>query len=542
MTTALRATLYRGGRIYGPGEPAATAMLVVGGRIAWVGTEQRAEGLAGDWRAGVNLVEDQHVVDLAGALVTPAFVDAHVHLTETALARDGLDLAGVASLADLLELVADRVRERPGEVVMGFGWEEDGWPEGRAPAPDDLDKVAGGALVYLARRDVHTAAVSSSLLALDETIAAVDGWEGGLVRRDAHHRARAVARAAVDGDRLRELRVDVLRHAASLGIAAVHEMGSPQISGADDFSAVLALGGGSGRPDVVGVRGSLAAARSSGLPDVVGYWGDLDVDGARRLGAAGAAGDLNVDGSLGSRSAWLSVPYADAPSERGRRYLDEAAATAHVVACTKAGMQAGFHCIGDEGVRTAVAAITGAAKQCGLEEVVARRHRLEHVEMIGADLIDELARLGVVASVQPAFDALWGGRNGLYADRLGPERAAMMNPFATMAAAGVTLAFGSDSPVTPVAGWETVRAAVRHHTPSQRLDLETAFAAATVGGWRAARIDDAGVLAPGMLASFAVWDLPTNQPGAATLPDLSPGVAVPRCLRTVARGDGIWPT
>lgn len=526
MTT----TLYRNGRIHSPADPFATAMVVVDETVAWVGAEGAAQ---------THLDAADEVVDLEDALVAPAFVDAHVHLTETGLARDGLALEGVASVTALLDLVAARAKERPGEVILGFGWEEDGWPEGRAPLPDELDRAAAGAPVYLARRDVHTAAVSSALLNADPSIARADGASGGVVRRDAHHRARQAARSAVPAGRMARLREDALRHAASLGIGAVHEIGAPHISDPSDFTAVLALGS---SPD---------------LPDVIGYWGATAVGEAQALGAAGAAGDLNIDGSIGSRSARLSAPYADDPSSRGLLYLDPETAAEHVVACTRAGIQAGFHCIGDEAVRVAVEAVAAAAEVCGLAAVVGSRHRLEHVEMIDDLLIAELARLGVVASVQPAFDALWGGSDGLYVERLGPSRGVSLNPFAAMARAGVLLAFGSDSPVTPLAGWETVRAASQHRTPSQRLSARAAFTAATRGGWRAARVEDAGVLAPGMRASFAVWEVPYElvvqapdsrvaawstdpRAGVPGLPDLSPDAPLPRCLRTVVRGRTVY--
>ena len=103
---------------------------------------------------------------------------------------------------------------------------------------------------------------------------------------------------------------------------------------------------------------------------------------------------------------------------------------------------------------------------------------------------------------------------------------------AALQAAGVVLALGSDSPVTPIDPWGTVRAAVAHRTPGSGLDLEAAFAAHTRGGWQAARVDVAGVLTVGAPATFAVW---------ATSGDRGPGLpgpdeAVPPCLRTVVRG------
>jgi predicted amidohydrolase YtcJ len=214
-----------------------------------------------------------------------------------------------------------------------------------------------------------------------------------------------------------------------------------------------------------------------------------------------------------------------------------------VVACSLAGIQAGFHVIGDAGADTVIAGLQAAARQIGVDPVAAARHRLEHLEMVEVDGIKALVELGVTASVQPAFHALWGGPDGMYASRLGRERARVMNPFATMQAAGLPLALGSDTPVTPFAPWEAIRACVNHHDPLQRLSAESAFLAHTRGGWRAAAIDDRGYLDVGQPATFAVWSVDQDPSGAPTpcrLPDLSFGATLPVNQRTVIGGRTVF--
>jgi predicted amidohydrolase YtcJ len=175
-----------------------------------------------------------------------------------------------------------------------------------------------------------------------------------------------------------------------------------------------------------------------------------------------------------------------------------------------------------------------AAESVGEAAVRAARHRIEHVEMVEPWMVAELARLGVVASVQPAFDRLWGGESGMYADRLGVQRAVRLNPFAAMARAGLVLALGSDSPVTPLDPWGTVRAAAHHHVADQRITRAAAFDAHTVGGWRAAGRDGLGRLAVGTPATYAVWSVEGDlQDG---LPRLDPGDPLPACRRTVVAG------
>ncbi len=153
-------TLYRHGAVHTPADPFAEALLVEDGVVAWVGADDTADGFAS--RA-------DEIIDLDGALVAPGFVDAHVHVLETGLALESIDLSpagGVHSLADALAAVHRAAEQRPASAedspLLGFGWDEQRWPEGRPPTRQELDAAAGGAPVYLARVDVHSAVVSSA--------------------------------------------------------------------------------------------------------------------------------------------------------------------------------------------------------------------------------------------------------------------------------------------------------------------------------------------------------------------------------------------
>ncbi|MFJ8647820.1 amidohydrolase [Streptomyces sp. NPDC093546] len=528
--TAHRTVLLRGGEVHSPADPFATAMVVERGHVAWVGSEGAADAFA----SGVD-----EVIDLEGALVTPAFTDAHVHTTATGLALTGLDLSGARTLAEALELVRAHSAARPGDrILLGHGWDASRWPEQRPPSRTELDEATGGRPLYLPRIDVHSAVVTSALLDLVPGVTGLTGYHPERpLTAAAHHAVRAAAHAAVTPGQRAEAQRATLRRAASLGIGTLHECGGPEISDEDDFTALLAL-----------------AADEPG-PRVVGYWADTDVKRARALGALGAAGDLFVDGSLGSHTACLHEAYADA-DHTGTAHLDASAVAAHVTACTEEGLQAGFHAIGDAAVGAVVEGVRTAAETLGLARVRAARHRVEHAEMLTPETIAAFAELGLTASVQPAFDAAWGGEDGMYAQRLGAERARTLNPYAALLRAGVPLAFGSDSPVTPLDPWGTVRAAAFHRTPEHRISVRAAFTAHTRGGWRAIGRDDAGVLVPGAPADYAVWrtgDLVVQAPddrvarwstdprsGTPGLPDLTPGLELPVCLRTVVAGRTVF--
>jgi predicted amidohydrolase YtcJ len=524
-----RTVLLRGGNVYSPADPFATAMLIEGEQIAWVGSEGAADAYAS--------IADE-VVQLDGALVTPAFVDAHVHATATGLALTGLDLTGCPSLAEALARIADHAAGRPG-VLIGHGWDETAWTEGRPPTLAELDRAAGGAPLYLSRTDVHSALATTALRDLTPHLAELPGHHPiAPVTRDAHHAVRQAALAHLTDEQRRAAQRATRRRAAELGIGALHECAGPEISSAHDLAQLLEL-----------------AATEAG-PEVYGYWGELGGTAtARELGAVGVGGDLFVDGALGSHTACLNHAYEDA-DHTGTAYLTAEQVADHVAACTEAGLQAGFHAIGDAALDAVLTGVRAAADRVGLAAVKALRHRVEHAEALDDKAVAGFAELGLVASVQPAFDAAWGGPDGMYATRLGADRARALNPFAALLRAGVPLAFGSDAPVTPLDPWGTVRAAAFHQTPEHRISVRAAFAAHTRGGWRALGRDQEGVLIPGASASYAVWrtgELVVQAPdsrvagwstdprsGTPGLPDLTPGGELPVCLRTVVRGRTVF--
>ena len=519
-----------GGRFYSSSAPDATAMAVTDGTVVWLGAEQ----------PGRALHPDAEIIDLDGAFVAPAFVDPHVHVTALGLKLTGLDLSTARSLEQCLELLRAFAAAHPDGAILGDGWDQTGWPEGRPPTIEEIDAaVQPGRQVYLSRVDAHSAVVSSALLDAVPTVTSAAGFtRGEPLRAAAHHLVRGEVLAGLDRAQRDRARRAALDSAAAHGVVAVHECGGPEIAGRTDIRELLEFEHG------VEVRADWGAAVRSA---------DEARELVAELGVHGLGGDLFVDGSIGSHSARLRAPYADAAGT-GMDYLDADTIATHVRACTEAGIQAGFHVIGDAAMDAVVTGIGQVVDALGIPAVAARGHRVEHAEMIDANQIAELGSWGVIASVQPGFDATWGGADGMYATRLGPERAATLNPFAAMAAAGIALAIGSDAPVTALDPWSAIRAAVNHRTPGQGLSPRAAFAAATRGAWRAGGIRDgiAGTLVPGAPASYAIWDAADLVVAAAAdtvqrwstdprsrvpgLPPLDPSADLPTCLCTVHRG------
>jgi predicted amidohydrolase YtcJ len=448
----------------------------------------------------------EQCLDLGGRWLTPAFVDAHAHLAATGFAALGADLSGAKSSEEALQTLAEHSAGDSLPVVLGNGWDETCWPEGDGLTRAAVDEACGHRPAYVARVDVHSAVASTALLDALGDLRRTPGWdESGPLTREAHHALRDAVQDLL-GEHRPAAVAAALRTAAESGIGLVHELGAPHLSRDGDLDAAAALAG--------------------TAPDVVGYWGSTDLEVALRRGLPGAAGDLCVDGAIGSRTAALVSSYADHPTS-GFLYLDSEEIAAHVVACTEAGIQAGFHVIGDRAVAAVVEGLERAAASTGADDLRAARHRLEHLEMVSTEQVERLAALGVMASVQPAFDARWGGEDGLYETRLG-ARAHRMNPLAPMREAGLVLAFGSDTPVTPFDPWGAVRAARTTHHPEHRLGFLDAVAAHTEGGWTACR-RAGGRLEAGAPAHLAVWEAHGDQAPRTDEP-------APTCALTVVGG------
>jgi len=532
--------LLLGGAVYSsPAVPDATAMAVTDGTIVWVGSDE----------VGRALHPDAEIVDLQGRFVSPAFVDCHVHLTDTGLALRGLDLTGAVSRTDCLRALSAYADAHPDEeIIWGLGWDASAWAgagdgEDSPPTTADLDAAAGGRAVYLSRIDEHSAAVSTALRARIDGLRAASGFdEQAPLIAEAHHLVRAGARGMISPQARRRAQLHALDHAASRGVAAVHENGGPEISGLDDFTALADI------DHPVQIRR---------------YWGQAVGSPEEALavvaatGAHAIGGDLFIDGALGSHTALLARPYTDRPDTCGVAYLTHDQIYQHLRATTLAQVQAGFHVIGDASAAMVAEAVSRLIDELGTPALARCVHRLEHAEMVTAEQAELFGRAGMVASMQPLFDALWGGDGRLYQQRLG-ERAPALNDFAALARAGLTLAFSSDSPVCAIDPWASVRAAAHHHTEHSAISPRAAFAAATRGGWRAAGINDGitGTLVPGAPAHYAVWEAdelvvaPSHagvqrwstdpRSRVPALPDVAPQAQLPTCVETAVAGEVIF--
>ncbi len=521
----------------------AQALALRGDRILAVGSEADILKLKGTATT---------VVDLKGHFLMPGFNDAHMHLTNAGFKRLTVDLTGTRSLEEFRERIRKRVETaEPTEWITGSGWDETLWPVKEIPSRWDIDEVTLDHPVYMERIDGHVAAANTLALKLSRvTLASKDpeggeigrdstGQPNGILRETAKEMVKSVIPAPTPAKRRQAIEAALLDIARS-GVTSVQDNSDSENGEAywDDFRIFEQLE----------QEGKLTVRISEWIP----FAAPLETLKQRR--DAHPQGDsmlhtgmlkAYLDGSLGSHTAALLLPYSDDASNSGLPRSDQATLNQMTQDRLAAGFQIGFHAIGDKAVQMGLDAFAEAEKAARTKGTKAYdgtenyRLRIEHAQVTNPAQVARFRELKVIASMQPSHlltDMHWAPA------RLGPARAAHSYAWAEFLNHGITLAFGTDYPVEPVAPFRGLYAAVTRKSedgkleyfPEQRLTIDQAIAAYTTGSAYAEFTEkDKGILAPGKLADFVVLDrdltaIPAEQ------------ILGTRVLRTVVGGKTVY--
>jgi predicted amidohydrolase YtcJ len=486
------------------------------------------------------------VVDLGGHFVMPGFNDAHLHLADAGSQKLNVDLTGVKSLDEFRERVLTQVEKaKPGEWILGGGWDETIWPVPVLPSRWDLDEVSGGHPVFLDRVDGHLAVANTRALQLASITIASREPEGGKIDRDANGQPTGILREGAQRA-VRAVIPQPTHEARRQGIeVALADLAEHGVTSAQDYS-----------PDWENFQiyeeiekdGKLTARISEWLP-----FND-SIEALKTKRDSHPQSDLMLhtgmlkgfmDGSLGGHTAALLEPYTDDPKTSGLPQYEAAKLNEMARERVLAGFQLGFHAIGDKGVQMALDAFAEAEKAAKEAKVKAAnggddyRLRIEHAQVTTPAQIARFKELKVIASMQPSHvltDMRWAQ------DRLGPKRAATSYAWAGFLNKGVTVAFGTDYPVEPVTPFRGLYAAVtrksengkQEYFPEQKLTMDQAIAAYTTGSAFAEFEEkEKGKLVAGMLADFVVLDRDVT----AASPEKVLGTKV---LRTVVGGKTVY--
>ena len=529
-----------------------TALAVTNSTIVAVGSDAELLKLRGP---------HTQVVDLSGAFVMPGFNDAHTHMAAAGQQKLSVDLDGTPSLKDMLERIRIyTAAARPGQWILGAGWDHTVWASKTLPTRQDLDTVTGNHPAVFYRTDGHiVVANSAALLAAGISSSSTDP-DGGKIDRDASGTPTGIVReapaVALIYAKVPPPSIDVRRRALEVAIADALAHG---VTSVQDFSAwedwlVLETMERTGKLDL-----RFSEWIDFNLP--------LEVLKSRR--ASHAADDpllhlgmlkAFMDGSLGSRTAALEEPYADDPNNSGIPRYDQEKLNQMSAERAAAGFQLGFHAIGDEANTIALNAFAAAEQTAqpflqplppanpdaavvttATQPFTPRdlRFRIEHAQVLLAPDFDRFRTLGVIASMQPSHlltDMAWAEA------RLGPERAKYAYAWRSMLNHGIPLAFGTDYPVESVSPFRGLYSAVTRKNiagtqvfhPEQRITMGEAIYAYTQGAaYAEGRETSKGRLEQGYLADFVVLDRDVLK---ATPED----VLKTKVLRTVVGGRTVY--
>jgi len=479
-------------------------MLIADGRIVAAGEKEALESVAH------GKVEKQ---DMQGRTILPGLTDAHLHIQHYSLFLGKIDCE-TKTKDECLRRVAERVKKaRPGEWILGHGWNHNEWSVGgELPTADELDTLAPNNPVYLTAKSLHAAWANTSTLNLARINNDTPNPKDGVIQRDYTGRATGAllesAMMLVD-DFVPEPSVAEIASAIETAQPILWKMGLTGIHDFDRRDSFMAL-------QQLRAHGKLKLRVNKNLP--------VDsIDAALELGLSTGFGDdwlwvgsvkAFMDGALGPHTAAMFQPYLNESENRGILNMDGEELFEHCRKAADAGLSMTVHAIGDRAnheVLNAYQQLRSYEREKGLPHL---RHRIEHVQVLHPNDAPRFAQLNIIASMQP----IHAPSDMLTADRLWGDRSALAYAWRTQLNYGAHLAFGSDAPVESPNPFLGLHAAVTRRRadgtpsaagwyPEQKLSLAEALSAYTVGAAYAANAEHRlGKLSEAYLADLIVLE------------------------------------
>lgn len=507
-----------------PQHPHVEAIAVRDGVITAVGT------LAALEKAAAPSVQRVRVPGVS----LPGLADAHIHPLETGDLLEGLDGFGL-SKEDIVQRVAKRAAAIPnGEWITGDRWDQSTWTNSALPSARDLDIASGDHPVFLLRVDGHGAWANQHALDLAGITRDTKDPPDGKINRDA-----AGMPTGILSDGAKDLVTKhipgrspaVIERRLQAAFAEFVKAGLTSIHDAGEDGPVLEVYRDMAKRGTLPLRVYLMANNTEPtLSETLARGPEIGLGGGM---LTIRSFKVVMDGSLGSHSAELSAPYADDPSTTGTVVTTDAVLNDVITRAVKRGFQVNSHAIGDRANHR----LLDAYERAGYPARTLR-FRIEHASMLNDVDLVRIAKLGVIASIQPNFV----GEHARWArDRVGPDRLPWLLRYRDLIKSGARIATGTDypddafDPITTLFCMVTGRGATGPPEAIFRLDqrvgVDTAIRAATEGAAYAAfQEDQLGSLTVGRYADFTTL---SGDPYTTASDDLRSL----RVLRTVVAGE-----
>jgi len=487
----------------------AQAVAIKDGRIVAVGSNAEIEEMAGLITAEISL---------GGKAVIPGIFDSHVHMLEIGTKQAAIRLDECESPAEMAALVAERAKTTPpGEWIIGQGWNEGNFKDGRLPTRHDIDAATAQHPVVL-MRFFNTDVVNSVALRLAGIARATPDPDQGRIERDPDGEPNGLLRAKAKGLVRRLIPPPThagLQQAIRLGCRELNRFG---------ITSIIEPGLNS-----VELRAYQAAYQSGGLTvrtNLMPSWHGFRQEEteaqlesrARESGLYTGFGDewlrigglkMAIDGGTTPHTAFMYEPFEGETEVMNFNRLSLDDLRRFFTTANELGWDVGIHCCGDHAQDLAVDAFVDAARAAPRPDA---RHSIIHAYFPTDHALEQMARHNIAAVIQPTF-IYWEG-DLLFRD-VGPRRAANYKPARTYLERGVPLAASSDDPSTVSANpFAALYALVTRKNklgqlvaPHEAISRAEALRAYTLAGAQLTREAHLkGTIAAGKLADLAVLD------------------------------------
>lgn len=431
-------------------------------------------------------------LDLKGKTVLPGFYDCHVHFVQTALKRISIDLGGVKNYSEIQQRITEWREEHPRDVIVrAFTLEAAELEEKRFPTRKVLDQYAKDYALWINSRDFHISVLNTKAMHQLKVPLTMDGVEtdstgnptgilSGQVNALIRKKISMLYTRQEKSSTVMELARDILKR----GVTSVNAMEGGYLFSEDDAALMLLY------KDILPV-------------DVTLFYGTTDVSKALMMGLDRVGGDIFADGAFASFNAAI-VDHYERKNGNGILFFSQGEMDEFMQEAYRNGLSTSVHCVGGRAVEQALIAHERA--KAAFPQGAKRRHRIEHAELTTHGQKERAKALGLIFSMQPAFEYFYGGPGFMYENRLG-DRYKQTNQYRQLMDMGIVVCGGSDSDLTPIDPILGIHAAVNHPVAENRVTVEEAVRMFT---WNAAysvnEEDRKGSIEVGKVADLAVLD------------------------------------